>query len=454
MTRKARSRPTQTRIKHELLDRYLSVWGRIILNGVKKQALEARTQGRTYDIHLVYVDTNAFTGRYDGEMAEDAARRELSIVYGSAVIGVKALERLAEFAISEGFSIRTNAILIEKDRQNFHALCRTLDEVGYKDLLHETTQFKLLEPNEIAVIHGDWTSIVDELVRYTQSPYTFTLYLIDPYGPMAIPLDKVSEIVRRRRHDVIINMPYRDLHKKTGLAVKRKLTTMQETHCMYYDRMFGSNQWQAIVQRINPSIWEEVTDESPLTPVEVSEAQGLEEELVQLYRYALLGNDDTLSVKSIRLLFPAHEMTMYYLYLTTHDANGALKMNELIQEANIEEYRLRQQLKLAKQEGATGSTQLSLFGGQMFELSPSTPSRPPTEDVAAIVINRIERTPLYAKQGTITLKALYSLMADESFFASEIDRALTWLKHRGILSYNGKPSKNLEIRFDLSSLRW
>lgn len=446
MASKLKSRPTQTKVKHDLLDAYLSRWGRIIINGVKRKAREAQARGRVYDMHMVYVDTHAFTGRYAGELEDEVSNRLSEPVYGSAIIGIKALDRLAAWASDEGVPIRTNVILIEKVRQNFRDLLATLREIGAEDRLRQTTDFVSLEPGEIAAVHGDWTTLVEKLVSYTQQPYTFGLYLIDPYGPMTIPLDCVGEVIRHQRHDAIINMPYRDLHKKTGLAKRRQLSREQEEYCAHYNRMFGSTRWQAIVQQIYPSIWEDEPDELRLTPNEIAEAEELEERLAQLYREALLGKDADVNVKSIRLLYPEHEMTMYYLYLTTHDADGALVMNELIWQAGMQEYRLRQRLKQARRERRPGGRQMSLFG-ESIDPPDTERERPAPEDVAAVMLRRIS-------PGVMTKKGVYRTMADEPYFAGEIDRALTWLKRQGRVTYESREQNDAEICFLAPPIQW
>src|SRR5207247_1885367 len=131
---------------------------------------------------------------------------------------------------------------------------------------------------------------------------------------------------------------------------KGELTPEEQEYCDRYDRMFGSQRWRAIVERMSSTIWDDAIKELPLDEQDLAEARGLEEELAGLYRDSLLAADPSVIVKSIRLLFPAHNLSMYYLYLTTHNPYGALKMNELIWEANLLEYRLRERLKQAKKQ--------------------------------------------------------------------------------------------------------
>ncbi|NOY98878.1 MAG: hypothetical protein GXP40_06715, partial [Chloroflexi bacterium] len=56
MANKDKGRDTQTRVKHEILAKYLDTWGGIIVNGLTK-----RRQLQQW--HFVYVDCFAFSGK-------------------------------------------------------------------------------------------------------------------------------------------------------------------------------------------------------------------------------------------------------------------------------------------------------------------------------------------------------------------------------------------------------
>lgn len=105
-----------------------------------------------------------------------------------------------------------------------------------------------------------------------------------------------------------------------------------------YDAMFGNQRRRAIAQRlIDNDLWEDdPADAGPaINAAATPEAADLELELVQLYRDALRSVDPAMAVKLIGLHFPRSARTMMYLYLTTHDADGALEMNRLLWEAGI-----------------------------------------------------------------------------------------------------------------------
>ncbi len=415
MPAQSKPRTTQAKIKHEILDRYLAIWGRIILNGLRGDIVRVRSSGRRFDVHFVYVDCNAFSGRYPGELEDAIAGRPAGTVYGSPVIGVQALDRLSEWARDTmALDIRVNAVLVEMRKGPFDELQESLRAAGLGNRVQLTTDFKALGPGEIAVVRGDWTSFVDSLVDYTQTGYTFALYLLDPYGPMAIPLHCADRIINAPRHDAIINMPYQDLLKKTGLLKKEELSPQEQKVCDHFDRMFGGQHWRSIVQdhHMITSVRLALGDLSAADEEALERGATLEEELAGCYREALLCTDPALSVKKIKLHFPDRQRTMYYLYLTTHDANGALKMNEILHEAGQHEHELRERLKQAKKERSSGMVGMLPFMDSIPLTFPSRPEeqRPAIADIADHIVRLLDGQQLKRPQ-------IYQALANDIYFA-------------------------------------
>jgi hypothetical protein len=120
-------RPTQTRVKHIILQRYLARWGGIIIAGYQGVAAQRRSRGLPTDLHFVYVDCNASTGRYAGEQEDVSAGKTAPPVYGSPIIGIQELDRLVAWGKQHGINVKTNAILIERDRGRFEELQKSLE---------------------------------------------------------------------------------------------------------------------------------------------------------------------------------------------------------------------------------------------------------------------------------------------------------------------------------------
>jgi three-Cys-motif partner protein len=398
-------RKTQTKVKHTILERYLQAWGGIIINGLRQHA--------SANIHLVYIDCHASYGRYRGELEDVAARRDPQPIFGTPIIGVKALDELAAWAKkSVQRQVRTSTILIEKERKVYDELKTSLRLAELMPRVHETTNFSYLQDGEIALVWADSTLLADQLVRYTQSGYKYSLFLLDPYGPTGIPFSFVSKIIQQPRHDTIIYVPYLDLEKKSGIAAKSTITPTENELIKNYDAMFGHAKWRTIVKQCY-----EADSQNE------NEVWKLEAMLMRCYRETLLSIDPGLTVKSIGLHFPDRDRIMYYLYLTTHDSNGALKMNELLWEAGYQEYELRQRLKQSKEHPG----QLTLFD---MPLQPKKSARPTKEEIGRHIMRLF-------KGQTRTKREIYAALADEIYFAKEVNNALKYLQAQGQISFVG-----------------
>lgn len=426
-------RKTQTKVKHTILKKYLKSWGGIIINGWRR---------KTTTLHFVYIDCNASSGRFNGELGDSVARRKPETIFGSPIIGVETLDELATWVReSVGISIRTNAILFEQERDVFDDLKESLSMAGLAQRIRETEDFFSLKDGEIALLRKDSTSMASTLIKYTQSGYTFSFFALDPYGPKGIPLDFVGEIVGHPRHDVIINVPYYDLHKKSGIVPKQNQTSTDEKLLKNYDAMFGHKDWQAIVKALDTDVLregqealsqEDLPTDTPLSDKAI-EAGNLELDLINCYKQSLLSIDPDLTVKSIGLHFPDKERTIYYLYLTTHDPTGALKMNKVLSEAGYQEHELRWELMELKKRGP----QLSLF--EVSAPLPKTPQRKSIEEVAKQIRHLF-------KGKTVPKKNIYTALADEPYFPDEVDKALTWLKKQKQASFDDANGINTRIK--------
>lgn len=424
---KIKPRPPQSRVKHLILEKYLTSWGSIIINGLKD---------RRSHLHLVYIDCHASYGRYAGELKDTALQQEPPPVFGSSIIGVATLDELARWAKERyGLTIQTNAILIEKEPKIFAELKQSLALAGFAQRIKEVETFSCLTNGDIAALCTDSTCMASELVRYTQSRAIFSLFLLDPYGPTGIPLNFVREIIRQPRHDVIINMPYQDLHKKSGIATKVHLAPTEKELIKHYDAMFGNERWQSIARALDPNaIWEEeeALEPSEFTIREADEARSLEQELMNCYKESLQSVDPALTVKSMKLRFPDRERTMYYLYLTTHDPSGALQMNKVLWDAWQQEHELRWDLMQSKKHA---------FQPPLIETSApplETPQRALPKEIALQIVNLFGRK-------TITRKEIYRAMANESYFVDEIEKALTVLKREKRAVFGSQQGINTQI---------
>ncbi|MBL8155767.1 MAG: three-Cys-motif partner protein TcmP [Anaerolineae bacterium] len=404
-------RPTQTRIKHEILQEYLKSWGYIITGGLRSIYSRVTPSSRKLTTRFVYVDCFAYKGAYAPENGIE--------VFGSPIIGIDSLDRLAHhFVEQNGVFPDTYAILVEEDKENYRFLLNLLNN-KYPSRVRETTDLSSLQSGEIAIINDDYTHWIDQISDFTGQQYTWTFYLLDPYGPKGLQLDVVGRIISQEHADVIINLMYQDLHKKTGSAAKAQPYQGHTPHLEYWDRLYGSQGWRQISDRYYTG--------------QIDKEQ-MEADLVDLYRKVLMEYDASVAVKRIPLKFEDRDRTMFYLFLTTHDGTGALKMNEILDGAKIKEYDYRQEARTLRTLQPT-----------LFDLDPhEDPLRPQPGDHDIDEVARLIHATFAGK--TVTFREVLAALADRPFYEDQVKKAMTRLKKSNTCHYD-KLSHREQIRF-------
>lgn len=401
------SRPIQTKVKHEILQEYLASWGYIITMGLRGAYLKAQQSDRKLSTRFVYVDCFSYMGAYSPEEGQP--------IYGSPIIGVNAIDRIASnFRQQNLVTPDTYTILVEENKDNYRVLLDTLKQCNLDNRIRETTNFQSLKPGEIALINDDYTRHLKALIDFTNRNFTWSFYLLDPYGPKSIPLDFVQRIISQEHTDVIINLMYQDLHKKTGSAAKNHPDPRHISLLGYWDAVYGDNSWRNIAQKYYA---EEISKEE------------MENRLVELYRNILLDKDAELAVKRIPLRFPDKDRTMFYLFLTTHDGTGALKMNEILDGAKISEFAYREKAKAPDQK--------SFFD---LDLLPDPMRSQQNETNIDDIANAIYKIGM--KQ-TLTFRSLLAQLADTPYYIDQVRKAMTKLKRSHKCTYNDLSHKDL-----------
>ncbi len=420
-----RPRDVQTRVKHKILRSYLDAWAGIIVNGLAGVAASRASRGLSFRAGLVYVDGFSWRGRYDGDASEVLLDGSvLSPKWGSPIVGIQALDDARRFASSRGVPLETMAVLVEEHADEFQSLLESLKLAGFDTRTVVGPAHLHLVDGQVAAILGDFLGHLDQVEALTQGPYLKAFYLLDPYGPKGIPYDAVARVVSQPNADVIINFPFLDVQRKAGILgrwLAGDVRPRDQALLANHDALFGTPAWRQIVEQV-------LRDAPP-------EAQGelVEEELSRFYMKRLLDADPALTVKRIALQFPDRDRTIYYLYLTTHDATGALTMNEVLWKAHQEEGELR----LLRSQAAW--VRRSHRGGQLtlFDAGLGLASPPPsTQEDRDIDIARLGDHIHAAFRGRAPiLLDVYRHLGNTDVFPGEVLRALTRLKRSGRVQY-------------------
>jgi three-Cys-motif partner protein len=434
-----RPRDTQTRVKHEILSRYLDTWGGIIVNGLRSRKYHPR--------RFVYVDCFSSLGLYAGEREDFLQNRETQHVDGSPLIGIKALDKLYKYAKGAGIEISVNSILVEENEDTFLGLKDTLSKASFGHRVKETQDYITLQKGQISIVNADAISIVDNLVSYTSQPDTWAFYLLDPFGPSGIPYDFVSKIVGQENHDVMVNFIYEDLLRKTGMCLREDLEPKHQQLVDNWSTAFGSGKWKEIVREIllaeeeDRGLRDALGEYGEGIVLSIEQLRDLKEErLVFAYRDVLRSMDTTLVTKLVNLKFSDKERTMFYLYLTTHDPTGALGLNKILFDAKFLEFELRYRLKIAKKT-APPPGQWTLFPVEIQVPEYWKPPRPTPDEIEEEVMKR------FTKQ-TLTRRDVYRELVNTDYFPTEVDQAIRHLRKSGKVKFEGKLNHRTLVSFE------
>lgn len=402
-------RKIQTRIKHEILEAYLDRWGGIILNGLRGLFKRSKAQGwsNSFNVRFVYADCFAFEGRYE----EDG-----KIVHGSPLIGIKALDKHAKFALSDiGLHLQTVSILFEKERKRYKPLLVSLKECGYQSRVKEIdspSDIARLMDKDIGVICADYRTYKNALLNFTGQDYTYSFYLLDPYGSKGVPLNIVSPIIQQDRADVMITFPINDVIRKAKSSLSKQPEHFH--HVTYINEMYGHSHWPEEAPNHSGKEWERI--------------------LAGMYMETLQEQDETLAVKEIPLRFEEMEKTGYYLFLTTHDGTGGLTMNEILDHALISEYDAREERR------RTPEQTIMPFLAEMEDQKRPTLPEPDINEVTVRIRD-------VCQGESIPYREVLKRLVNTSYYHRDIEKAMERLREQNLAQFKKPLQNSTDITF-------
>ncbi len=436
-------RSTQTKVKHEILEKYLDTWGGIIINGLLGNSINL-------PIKLVYVDCFSFTGTYKGDLDNTVSGTPCKEqVYGSPIIGIKALDKLRSYAIGRGLNVTTNVILIERDAGFYKQLKTTLTQNGFDGRIRETSDFKSLLNGEIATVNEDALNVSNQLTAFTNNKSTWSFYLLDPEGPSGIPYGFTKKIVECDHHDVMINFMVEDLIRKSGNLLNPKIDATLKKLVDHWKNTYHPDIWESFVVKVVKELednrrWRDFLNDVPLDDMDDIElltnkesAEKRETELIKYYKASLQKMDAKILIKTIPLQFPSKNRSMFYLFLTTHNSTGALTLNKILDAARRSERQLKVRYDIIRKFPCG---QLSLLNPGEYIQEDSYLTRPPIEEIEAEILSCFRGKKALRKE-------VYDELTDTPYYPEEIDKALRKLRKKEKVSFDGNLKNKTQLYF-------
>jgi three-Cys-motif partner protein len=184
-----------TRVKHEILEKYLRGWVPI-LGSVHKR--------------ICYFDGFAGRGEYEGGFP------------GSPVIAMRVGNDLKSY-IKEMV-----CVFIERDPDNFENLkAVTLSEESK------------CPHCKIQNIHGEFAGVITEIIKDVGAKLAPSFFFVDPFGFKGVPFNLIREILSIPRTEVFITFMYRDIGRFLSSDNVEEI----------FDELFGTTTWRQILER-------------------------------------------------------------------------------------------------------------------------------------------------------------------------------------------------------------
>jgi three-Cys-motif partner protein len=164
-----------TRVKHELLEKYLHAWIPILGSGNPR---------------IAYFDGFAGRGAYDDDSP------------GSPVIAVRVADQRADYFNEIGFTF------VEKDPDNYANLQSVL-----KRELKTTKNVKRME---FRLLHDEFSNVAGALLDFIEkwkSTLVPSFFFIDPFGFTGVPFDIVRRILASPKTEVFFTFMLRDVNR-------------------------------------------------------------------------------------------------------------------------------------------------------------------------------------------------------------------------------------------------
>ena len=184
-----------TRVKHEILEKYLRGWVPIL--------------GK-YHNRICYFDGFAGRGEYEGGFP------------GSPVIAMRVGNDLKEY-VEEMV-----CFFIERDSDNF------------KNLEAVTSREQEKCPHcKINNIHAEFAAVIEEIIEDVGAKLAPSFFFIDPFGFKGVPFELVKQILSISRTEVFITYMYRDIARFLGSDNVEEI----------FDELFGTTIWRKILKQ-------------------------------------------------------------------------------------------------------------------------------------------------------------------------------------------------------------
>ena len=263
-----------TRVKHELLEKYLYVW--VIKLG---------------KFHRKVIFFDGFAGR--GEYLDEKTGETL--IAGSPIIALRVADKLlqdCEQKQRRPYFDKFVCVAVEKDKENFENLQSIINI--------EMEKLKFKERIEILPINDEFANVVTELVEKVGVKIVPSFFFIDPFGFSGVPFEAIKNILSLPRTEIFFTFMTRDINRFLELPQVEK----------HLNALYPTPEWKQIYQIQS---WEE-----------------RDKALLNLYVKSLKEIAGVKYVFPFRVCMDEKYQTLYYLIHATNHFHGLKIMKDIM----------------------------------------------------------------------------------------------------------------------------
>lgn len=262
-----------TRVKHELLKKYLYAWIKILGKFHRK---------------ILFFDGFAGRGEYKDESGAVMG-------LGSPLIALETANELLKYCEQKGrqpYFDKFVCIGIEKNKINFKNLKSVIER--------EKKRFTFKDKLEVLLIPDEFAPVINDLLEKVAAKIAPSFFFIDPFGFSGVPFKTVQNILSLPRTEVFFTFMSRDINRFLCVPEVEDIL----------DQLYPSSEWRTIYK--------------------IQDWQKRDEALKNLYVKSLLAEAGVKYAWSFRVCMDEKYQTLYYLIHATNHFDGLKIMKDIM----------------------------------------------------------------------------------------------------------------------------
>jgi three-Cys-motif partner protein len=263
-----------TKVKHEILGKYLNGWARIL--------------GKKYNLNIF----DCFAGR--GEYIDEEGKT----VKGSPII---ILRKVSEVREKMDRPEKATCVFVENNKNNF----QNLHKIVNKEIQNNPKKYQ--NWLETSFYNDEFVNVATSIIKDYGKTLAPSFFFLDPFGFSGIPFEIIKNILSIKRTEVFINFMVRDVNRFLN----------SDHHKYSIDKLYGTDNVAKRISNSYPNLQRE-------------------QALLKFYRDQLRQDADVKYTFPFKINADERLQTTYYLIHCTNHPLGCKLMKEIMYKSGTE----------------------------------------------------------------------------------------------------------------------